>query len=334
MDPARRNTKFGMLAFDGCSDVNVEGSLMLGNGVSFHPGCPIELPEHWNTWLGSLQSENLTGANLAFTVQIDSETPTTLDAETKQLLEQLLALRFGLFLHGIPEYRNNLIALGGIDDEGRTSVRRIEMPGRAYCHRLGRRPTITAESLASTSVCANQILALHRNQDAFRRVRAGLRACAHGMEEPEPAERLHQYVRALDGLTMLRPGEGANLFSQRAQLFATGANIADILVQLYRLRSTQEHLNDFHQVLGELTEAEFQHLGSLRAYQAEQAALGAYQRLLTTPGLLTHLESETSISEFWALDDESRRNIWGPACDIDEIQDQHDATNAPLAGNR
>ena len=334
MDTERRNTKFGILAFDRCSGVDFEGSLVLGDGVSVHPGCPIELPEHWNTWLGSVQSENLTRANLAFTVQIDSETPTTLDAETNQLLEQLLALRFGLFHHGIPEYRNNLIALGGIDNEGGTSVRRIETPGRAYCHRLGRRPTITAESLASTSVCANRILALHGNQGAFRRVRAGFRACTHGMEEPEPAERLHQYVRALDGLTMLRPGEGANLFSQRAQLFAAGTNIADVLVQLYRLRSTQEHLNDFREVLGELTEVEFRHLGSLRAYQAEQAALGAYQRLLTTPGLLVHLESETSIGEFWALDDESRRNIWGPACNMDEIQDQHETRYAPLAGNR
>ena len=148
-----------------------------------------------------------------------------------ELLEQLLALRFGLFLHGIPEYRNNLIALGGIDNEGGTSVRHIETPGRAYCHRFGRRPTITAESLASRSVCANRILALHGNQGAFRLVRAGFRACTRGMEEPEPAERLHQYVRALDGLTMLRPGEGANLFSQRAQLFAVGTNIADVLVQ-------------------------------------------------------------------------------------------------------
>ena len=326
MDPARRNTKFGMLAFDGCSDVNVEGSVVLGDRVSVHPGCPIELPEHWNTGLGSLQSENLTGANLAFTVQIDSETPTILDAETKQLLEHLLALRFGLFLHGIPEYQNNLIVLGGIDGEGVTSVRRIEIPGLAYCHSLGRRPTITVESLASTSVCANQILGLHRNRGTFRRVRAGLRACKRGMEEPLPEERLHQYVRAIDGLTMLLPGEGANLFSQRAHLFAIGTDIADVLVELYRLRSTQEHLNDFRQVLREGTEAEVQHLGSLRAYQAERVALVAYQRLLTTPGLLAHLESETSIGEFWALDDESRRNIWGPAFDMDEIQAQHDAT--------
>ena len=333
MDPAQRNTKFGILALDDCSDVNLQGPLVLGDEVSVHPGCPIDLPEHWNTSLGSLQAESLTGANLTFTVQIDSDTPTILDAETQQVLQQLLALRFGLFLHGIPDYRNNLIALGGIDGDRVTSVRRIERPPLAYRHRFGRRPTITAETLASTNACANQILALHRNRAAFRRVAAGLRALKRGIEELFPEERQHQYVRALDGLTMLPPGQGANLFSQRAQLFATGTNIADVLVQLYRLRSTQEHLNDFHQVLGELTEAEFQHLGSLRCYQAEQAALGAYQRLLTTPGLLARLESETRIRAFWALDDDSRRTIWGPACDLDVARAHHDPTYALLAGN-
>ena len=230
MDPARRNSKFGILAFDGCFNVNIERSVVLGDGLSVHPHCPVELPEHWRTWLGSLQSDNLVNANLAFTVQIDSETPTILDAETQQLLDQLLGLRVALFLHGIPEYRNNLIALGGVDDGGETSVRSIEIPNRAYCHRLGRRPTISAQTLASTSECANQVLALYRNQGAFRRVRAGLRACTHGIEEPDPAERLHQYVRALDGLTMLLPREGANQFAQRAQLFATGADIANVLV--------------------------------------------------------------------------------------------------------
>lgn len=333
MDPARRNTKFGVLAFDSCCGVDLQGTQALGDVVSVHPGCPIELDEHWRTWLGTLQTEKLIGANLVFTVQIDSATPSILDAETKQLHEQLLVLRFSLFLHGIPDYGDNLIALGGIDGEGVASVRRIDRPALAYRHPFGRRPTITERSLASTSECAKQILALHRNDGAFRRVRAGFRACTRAMEEPYLTESLHQYVRALDGLTMLPRGQGATKFSERAQLFATGVNIADVLLQLYQLRNSQEHLNDFHQVLEERTDAEVRHVGSLRAYQAERATLGAYQRLFKTPSLLAHLESDASIGDFWALDDDSRRGIWGVACDLDEVQGQHDETYALLGGN-
>lgn len=330
MDPARRNTKFGILALDDCAGVYLERPVALGDGISVHPGCPIELEEHWRIWLGTLHAEHLTGANLVFTVQVDSETPTVVDAETKRLHEQLLALRFGLCLHGIPDYSNNLIALGGIDDEGVTSVREIQIPALVYRHPYGRRPTITAETLASTSMCARQILALYDNQGAFRRVRAGFRACTRGMEELAPGERLHQYVRALDGLTMLRPREGRREFSRRAQLFATGDTIATTLVQLYQLRSAQEHLNEFRNVFGELTEADCRRMHSLRAWQAEQAALQAYQRLFTTRGLLTRLESDANIREFWALDDHTRRAVWGTACDLDEAQGQHDTTYALL----
>ena len=154
MDPARRNTKFGLLAFDGCAGVDLVGALALGDGVSVHPGCPIELPEHWITWLGSIQAERLTRANLVFTVQIESETPTILDAETDQLATHLQALRFGLFLHGIPEYRANLLALGGVGCESDTRVRHIEIPGLAYRHPFGYPPAITAESLAAGNYLA------------------------------------------------------------------------------------------------------------------------------------------------------------------------------------
>ena len=332
MDPTRRNTKFGMLAFDDCPRVDLAGPVVIGNGVSVHPRCPIELEDHWRTWLGTFQAETLTGANLVFTVQIESATPTILDAETKQLNEHLLALRVGLFLHGIPEYKNNLIALGGIDNEGVSNVRRIEIPARAFRHSCGRRPTITAESLASTSTCANHILELHRNQGTHRRVRAGFRACTRGMEEPAVEERLHQFVRAIDGLTMLLPGEGRRIFAQRARLFAAGASMANVLVQLYQLRNAQEHLNDFRADLGDLTEAEMLRLGSQRAYQAEQVALEAYRRLFTTPALLARLESDANIGAFWALDDNARRIEWGAACDLDAAQTQHDAAYPLLAG--
>lgn len=331
MDPARRNTKFGILAFDRCSGVEIDNSQVLGDGVSVYPDCPIELPAHWNTWLGSIQSENLTRANLTFTVQINSETPTFLDDETKQLLKQLEALRFGLFFHGIPTYRNNLIALGGIDNHGEASVRQVEIPMLAYFHPCGRTPVITMDSLVGANTCATRIVSLMPgNDDAFRRIRAGLRACVYGMQERDLPERLHQFVRALDGLTMIPPGQGANRFSQRAQLFAAGTNIADTLIELYRLRSAQEHLNDLRQALATQPEEDFRRLVSLRAYQAEQAALTTYRQLLTTPHLLTHLESETSINEFWALNDEMRRDIWGAACDMDAVEAQHDETYAIL----
>ena len=62
MDLKRHNTKFGILAFDNCAEVPLNAALDLGDGITVHPACPIDLPEHWQTWLGTLQTGYLVDA--------------------------------------------------------------------------------------------------------------------------------------------------------------------------------------------------------------------------------------------------------------------------------
>ena len=324
MDLTRHNTKFGMLAFDNCAEVQLNATLDLGDGITAHPACPIDLPEHWRTWLGTRQTGYLVDANLAVCVQIDSATPTVLDGETNQLEKKLSALRLGLFLHGIPDYRNDFIVLGGVDADGSASVRRVSRPQLAYRHRCGRRPQITADTLMIAKECANGILGLCEHPSNFRRLRAGFHACTRGMEERSLDDRLHQYVRALDGLTMLRPGKGKAEFSRQAQLFAAGNTIAEVLDQWYQLRSTHEHLNDPRSVFAAACEGEVERQGSLRAYQAEQAALMVYQRLLSSPAILARFRTDDNIAAFWDLTEVERQTAWGDARDIDAAQAHHD----------
>ena len=320
MDLTRHNTKFGMLAFDNCAEVQLNAALDLGDGITVHPACPINLPEHWRTWLGTLQTSSLVDANLLVCIQIDSATPTVLDGETNQIAERLFALRFGLFLHGIPDYRNNFIVLGGVDANGSASVRRVLRPELAFRHEYGRRPQITADTMVTTKECANGIRIFYEQPSNFRRLRAGFHACTRGMEEQHLDDRLHQYVRSLDGLTMLPPGQGKTEFSYRAQLFATGNAIAEVLEQWYQLRSKHEHLNDPRSVFAAACDEEVERQGSLRAYQAEQAALMVYQRLFSSPELLARFRTDHNIAAFWDLPEVERQTAWGDACDIDAAQ--------------
>jgi hypothetical protein len=93
---------------------------------------------------------------------------------------------------------------------------------------------------------------------------------------------------------MIPPGPGRDVFADRGVTFISGANLHDLLIQLYRLRNTQEHLNDFKRVIVAPTPEEFDRRLSRRAYQAEMAALAAYRRLLTNPTLLAHFRSEST----------------------------------------
>jgi hypothetical protein len=301
----------------------------LGGGVSAHPACPIELPAHWREWLGTLQAEVITGANLLIAIEMPSQTPTILDAETQLLDRRLTAMWRGLSLQGVPTYQQAKILLGGVDDRGETSVRRVSTPVTAYRHQFGESLDVSSTVLASAKRFADRIDHVYGAVPDFRRVRAGFTALNKGIEEHTAAERLHQFVRAMDGLMKLPQGAGRREFTNRGPTFVTGTGLNGILEQLYLLRNTQEHLNEFRAVIPAPTQREFDRITSLRAYQAEQAALASYRRLFDG-GPLNDFLTEASIDAFWRLDEAERRRRWGAAFDLDAAAVEHERLFALL----
>ena len=158
----------------------------------------------------------------------------------------------------------------------------------------------------------------------YRRLRAGYLALAAGIEQTWQEERLHQFVRAIDGLTALQHGQGRGVFAERGLTFVDGANVNADLVQMYQLRNTQEHLNNFRVVVAAPNEDEFKRRVSARAYQAEQVALAVYRRIAEQPAVQACFVSDPSTDTFWALDPPTRAGIWGARADLDAIEADHD----------
>ena len=75
---------------------------------------------------------------------------------------------------------------------------------------------------------------------------------------------------------------------------------------------------------------EVERQGSLRAYQAEQAALMVYQRLFSSPAILARFRTDDNIAAFWDLTEIERQTAWDEACDIDAAQAHHDRIYALL----
>lgn len=73
--------------------------------------------------------------------------------------------------------------------------------------------------------------------NALIRVRRGIRVFWRGLQERNPEDRLHQFVRSLDAIVMSRDGDE---FGQRAKTFASGTDVEGILRQSYTLRSMNE----------------------------------------------------------------------------------------------
>lgn len=55
--------------------------LQLEPGLFVTRELPLAMPDHWQTWLGSLRVEELGDANLFLFASAPSSTPTSLDAE-------------------------------------------------------------------------------------------------------------------------------------------------------------------------------------------------------------------------------------------------------------
>jgi len=331
-DKTKTNTKFGLLALDDCKDLAFEDTVELGEGVSIHSTCPIEVPGHWKEWLGTLETGHLQDADFLIAVQADSATPAVLDAETRAIDVRLNAHWYGLLLHGIPDYQGGVTVLGGVGAKSSLSVRQFHRVPTAYRHIFGKRLVIDTPTLASSNVCATTILDLHEKA-TFRRVRAGFKACIRVIEEFLAEERLHQYVRAIDGLMHIPKGPGEPVFAARGVTFAKGTDLDLILRQFYRMRNAQEHLNEFREALDAPDDDGLHHLGSRLAYQAEQLALSCYRRLFTTPALLATFESDASTDAFWKLDDAGRRALWGDPFDLDAVREEHDYRYKLLKGH-
>ena len=170
-------------------------------------------------------------------------------------------------------HTRSLFVLGGVDGDGATTVNGVSPLALAYRHQFGRSLEIDDDVCRTTKQLANALTFIHSAGSDFRRLRAGSRAVMAAIEDKHATERLHQYVRALDGLMKLPKGPGKDFFVQRGPTFVTAADLQNLLGELYVLRNTQEHLNDFQTVIVSNSESEFDQTLSLRAYQAEHAAL-------------------------------------------------------------
>ncbi len=139
-------------------------------------------------------------------------------------------------------------------------------------------------------------------------------------ETNERGDRLHQFVRALEGLIMPRVGRSADDFSHRGQTFAVArADTAAILRDIFNLRSQVEHLHLPTEILIGPAPDRIEHVNR-RTRQADVLARFAITRVLETPDLFQNVFDQDAHTEaFWDMPDGVRVAHWGPRIDIAPI---------------
>src|SRR6185436_12552681 len=136
--------------------------------------------------------------------------------------------------------------------------------------------------------------------EEYLRLRKGFNAFISGIRQDEGHNRLHQFVRSLDGVIKPPTGEGTNKFKYRCGFFAgrTPPHM-EILEDLYELRSAAEHLNPLADKLMRFQEHERENVKALRTFQSELLASFVYRKILSTPSLLSNFIDDAAIDEMW-----------------------------------
>jgi hypothetical protein len=283
--------------------------------VLFRP--PIPTPDILNNWFGSLRVDQFQRSNLFIVVSEPSVSPGVLDDQTIRLETRAKEVFLGVLLQGAPfGFRSGVMLSGDrrgsvFDVRQVTNVEPIYPVAGAKAFRLSEAKIPEAGRIAV--ILRDRVMA-----GGFRRLRGGFASWHAAVLEKFPGERLHEFVRSLDGVMILKRREGERMFRRLGQILIGRSNANEqLLSEMYRLRNATSHLNDFERELGDYPAEGRNVTALLRAFQAEILATEVYRRILSNDELLEKMKDDDSIEGFWDLDEPELRRLWGDPIDLE-----------------
>ena len=175
---------------------------------------------------------------------------------------------------------------------------------------------LTEKHLTLVSRIAGNVRELERINPRSRLWR-GYRSLALGLESAYAEDRLHGFVRALDGVVKTEQRKGRKQFVRRCQLF-TGKTYSNerLLNELYQLRNAIEHLRGFESEMGEYPQTDRQELLRKRAYQAELLSRFVFTHILKSEQRTELFADDDAVDRFWQETEDTNSAWWGETFDL------------------
>jgi hypothetical protein len=136
-----------------------------------------------------------------------------------------------------------------------------------------------------------------------------------------PYDRVHQFVRSLEGLIVPGINRTKRDFMHRCQVFCLPSEPArQLLGKLYELRSRVEHLTEWNDLFsGEDKERQIM-IQERMARQVEELARHTFTQILVLPGVLQHFETQQRLNDFWKLRDDERGQVFSNRLDFTGVR--------------
>lgn len=305
--PVNVGEKYALIALNAATDIR--SPLDLGSGVFALPRGSIELPEHWRKWLGSTRTRHIEGCSLAVLVKVKTDNADALDGENIALMEQVLALFWGLLAADRVGIASGTRVTGANRGDG-PDYRQVDEVDPVL-HVPGILPkNVTEAHLQQAQVLATNLRDLLATPGMLR-MKLAVRTFMQAFAETDLGERIHQFIRAVDGLTRVFKGKE---FKDKSVLLA-GATYQDLCGQLYTVRSCAEHFHAFDSRLDPLPPHDAKIRGFRYALAAEALARHCLANLVRNRHLWLHF-ADDQVETFWKKPLDEQRQLWGPPFDL------------------
>lgn len=314
--PVAIGDKFAAIVFGNVRRVNVPAPVQVTNDLSLEAGMVIPLDDHWTNWIGRGAAEAFRDGSITLLAKRASNNPLVLDAESQQLKRLVQSFLYGCCLVSVPDYQPEAVLLvGGVGAAG-AEVRELITLHTFYRQQPAPRTTIDANYATTGWTFGQGVDAVFAGADTHR-VRRGFNAWLRGVWEKPSNRKLHQFVRSVDGVLHLPQGGSRREFIARSTHLVRSANAHVVLDELYRLRSTEEHLNDWNAYLGPIAGADAQSRYAARAWQAETLASAMYRVLFQAPALRASFVDDAATDAFWVQGGATIQAAWNLQVDLD-----------------
>jgi hypothetical protein len=291
---------------------NLSEAVDLGDGFGAMWGPPVNVGEFWLRTLGTIKAREIEATNLWLIATHASPMPQITNEEDRQLSNKVNDLFYSLLL-ATPLLFHSGFLLGGVNLGGKPEIRGYGEVAKHY-QSEDPLPSVGPEEVRKAKkIMDSEWRSIFYREQNHTRLAYGASAYDRGLREEYLDTRLHQFVRALEGV--VRP-HGAKQFTNRCQVFigkSTGTR--DFLDECYRLRNKIEHVYDYREALPGLSLVE-QGERLLRDTMAlTKVCRYVFERLATAPDVRT-LFKDAVIEDFWKEDSDKRERLWGPPLDF------------------
>lgn len=270
---------------------------------------PFTLPDHWKGWLGSQRAEEIESCNAFLGVKSQAAQPGVLDGDDQRLRSLIGHWYSGLMLTGKFLNLDDPFIVAGSYLRDELDVRHFELldpSGRGIVESY---PQLVPAHLASALRIGQALEALvaDKGSSSWRLMRC-LAIYQGARNSNDILDRLHQFVRCIEGLIVSAPGKGKQNFKGRTELFI-GPQHHDFMGDLYDMRGHIEHLheNQHLEIFDRTVRLEI----ARKEAVAEFIARTCLTTILLDPELRKHFANVDALRAFWQLDRPKQAALWG-----------------------